>query len=324
MTDTTAHRTTSGPDRRQGPAAEDLVSRRLRNRRRHAADRRRTTLRGRRPAARPAGARRGHRQRRHRHRRGPSVLRRDRRRLRARASWPRARERAAAEGYAITFDEGDAEDLPYGDASFDAVLSTFGVMFSADQERVAAELLRVLPAGRRHRAWPTGRRTASSGSCSRRSGRTSLRRPGVASPAPLGHRGARPHSCSVPASPTSRSPPRVRVPLPVGRPLPRRVPHVLRPGAQGLRGPRRHRSRSARHRPPPLVGTNGTHPVGHLVIPATYLEVVATRSSRPESHPPMASTGARRKDDPHAPSQGRRAHEDRRAGRDRPSGHRLR
>ncbi len=59
----------------------------------------------------------------------------------------RARERATAEGYTITFDEADAEDLPYDDASFDAVLSTFGAMFSADQDRVAAELLRVCRPG---------------------------------------------------------------------------------------------------------------------------------------------------------------------------------
>jgi ubiquinone/menaquinone biosynthesis C-methylase UbiE len=59
----------------------------------------------------------------------------------------RARERAAAEGFAITFDEGDAEGLPYGDASFDAVVSTFGAMFTADQQRCAAELLRVCRPG---------------------------------------------------------------------------------------------------------------------------------------------------------------------------------
>jgi ubiquinone/menaquinone biosynthesis C-methylase UbiE len=59
----------------------------------------------------------------------------------------RARERAAAENYVITFDEADAEDLPYHDASFDAVVSTFGVMFTANQDRAAAELLRVCRPG---------------------------------------------------------------------------------------------------------------------------------------------------------------------------------
>ncbi len=54
-----------------------------------------------------------------------------------------ARQRAAVEGMDITFEVGDAEDLPYLDASFDVVLSTLGVMFAPDQEKAASELLRV-------------------------------------------------------------------------------------------------------------------------------------------------------------------------------------
>jgi ubiquinone/menaquinone biosynthesis C-methylase UbiE len=45
----------------------------------------------------------------------------------------RGRERAAAERLDITFREADAEALPYGDGEFDAVMSTFGVMFTPDQ-----------------------------------------------------------------------------------------------------------------------------------------------------------------------------------------------
>lgn len=57
--------------------------------------------------------------------------------------------RASAEGLAVDLREGDAEALPFGDASFDVVLSTFGVMFAPDQERAAQELLRVCrPGGR--------------------------------------------------------------------------------------------------------------------------------------------------------------------------------
>ncbi|HKS87454.1 MAG TPA: methyltransferase domain-containing protein [Pseudolabrys sp.] len=59
----------------------------------------------------------------------------------------RGRARAAAEGFAIEFREADAEALPFGDNSFDAVISTFGVMFTANQERAAAELLRVCKPG---------------------------------------------------------------------------------------------------------------------------------------------------------------------------------
>ena len=62
----------------------------------------------------------------------------------------RGRRRADAEGFAnVTFDVADVEALPYPDASFDAVLSTFGVMFAPDHRRSAAELMRVCkPAGR--------------------------------------------------------------------------------------------------------------------------------------------------------------------------------
>ena len=60
-----------------------------------------------------------------------------------------ARERAEAEGLSITFDEGDAEQLPYSDGSFDLVVSMFGAMFAPRPELVAAELARVLrPGGR--------------------------------------------------------------------------------------------------------------------------------------------------------------------------------
>jgi SAM-dependent methyltransferase len=62
----------------------------------------------------------------------------------------RARLRADAEGFTnVTFRVADAEALPYPNASFDVVLSTFGVMFAPDQERAAVELTRVCrPGGR--------------------------------------------------------------------------------------------------------------------------------------------------------------------------------
>ena len=59
----------------------------------------------------------------------------------------RGRERAAAERLEVVFREGDAEDIPFPDASFDAVLSTVGVMFAPDQEKAAGELLRVCRPG---------------------------------------------------------------------------------------------------------------------------------------------------------------------------------
>jgi ubiquinone/menaquinone biosynthesis C-methylase UbiE len=59
----------------------------------------------------------------------------------------RGRVRAAAEGLPVEFIEGDAENLPFPDSSFDAVVSCLGVMFTPNQERAAAELLRVCRPG---------------------------------------------------------------------------------------------------------------------------------------------------------------------------------
>jgi SAM-dependent methyltransferase len=61
----------------------------------------------------------------------------------------RGATRAAAEGLEVEFRVGDAEGLPYPDATFDVVLSSVGVMFAPDQEKAANELLRVCrPGGR--------------------------------------------------------------------------------------------------------------------------------------------------------------------------------
>jgi SAM-dependent methyltransferase len=60
-----------------------------------------------------------------------------------------ARDRATAEGLTIDCREADAEALPFETGAFDVILSTFGVMFTPNQERAAAELLRVCrPGGR--------------------------------------------------------------------------------------------------------------------------------------------------------------------------------
>jgi SAM-dependent methyltransferase len=58
-----------------------------------------------------------------------------------------AKKRAAAEQLEIRFEEGDAEELPYADQSFDVVLTMFGAMFAPRPERVAAELIRVCKPG---------------------------------------------------------------------------------------------------------------------------------------------------------------------------------
>jgi SAM-dependent methyltransferase len=61
----------------------------------------------------------------------------------------RGRERAAAERLDVEFVETDAQDLPFGENEFDLTMSVFGVMFAPDQEKAAAELLRVTKPGGR-------------------------------------------------------------------------------------------------------------------------------------------------------------------------------
>jgi ubiquinone/menaquinone biosynthesis C-methylase UbiE len=61
----------------------------------------------------------------------------------------RGRLRAEAEGLDVTFEVADVEALPYSPASFDVVVSTFGVMFAPDHGQAASELMRVCrPSGR--------------------------------------------------------------------------------------------------------------------------------------------------------------------------------
>jgi ubiquinone/menaquinone biosynthesis C-methylase UbiE len=57
------------------------------------------------------------------------------------------KKRADAEGFPVTFQQADAENLPFPDATFDVVLSTYGVMFTPDQAKAATEMLRVCKPG---------------------------------------------------------------------------------------------------------------------------------------------------------------------------------
>ena len=70
------------------------------------------------------------------------------------------RARAQAEGHTVRFQEADAENLPFADASFDVVLSTFGVMFTPNQEKAATELARVCKPGQRIGSRSSARITA--------------------------------------------------------------------------------------------------------------------------------------------------------------------
>lgn len=59
----------------------------------------------------------------------------------------RGRQRANVDGFDLDFKVADAEELPFTDASFDVVASTFGVMFTPDQKKSASEMLRVCKSG---------------------------------------------------------------------------------------------------------------------------------------------------------------------------------
>ncbi|MEA3413726.1 MAG: class I SAM-dependent methyltransferase [Pseudomonadota bacterium] len=97
-----------------------------------------------------------------------------------------ARERAAREGLSVRFEQGDAEDLPYGDGEFDVVISMIGAMFAPRPDRVASELARVLkPGGLLYMAnWTPGGFAASMFKCV---GKHVPPPAGVVSPALWGH-----------------------------------------------------------------------------------------------------------------------------------------
>ena len=59
----------------------------------------------------------------------------------------RGKMRREAENLGVRFVEADAEALPFGDQTFDAVVSSFGAMFALDQERAASEMIRVCRRG---------------------------------------------------------------------------------------------------------------------------------------------------------------------------------
>ena len=159
------------------------------------------------------------------------------------------RLRAEADQLPMTFQVADAEALPFDDASFDVVLSTFGVMFAPDQERAAAELVRVARRG--------GRIGLASWTPEGFIGQLfDLMRgfvpppPGLRSPMEWGmetrlvellgaQRHRHPHAAAA-----------VHVPLSLGRALGRVLPLVLRADSQGLRRPRRGGPAIAPRRPP--------------------------------------------------------------------------
>ena len=144
----------------------------------------------------------------------------------------RGAERARAEGLEVRFQAADAEALPFADASFDAVLSTFGVMFAPDHGKAASELARVCrPGGRIGMAnWtPDG----FIGQLFKT--RAPFAAPGGRAVAFAVGNGGTPafhlrHRCRR----DIRDATALQLPLPLGCPLHRSLPHLVRAGAQGL------------------------------------------------------------------------------------------
>ena len=188
------------------------------------------------------------------------------------------RERAEADRLPVTFQEADAEALPFADASFDVVLSTFGVMFTPNQEKAAGELLRVCrPGGKIGLAnWTP---ESFIGQMFRALGKYVPPAPGVAPPSLWGTK-ARLDTLFGAKAVGRGGKPELRLPLQVARALAGNLPRLLRPGAEGVRGARSRSAQGAREgspcpaRPQFNVAKDGT-----LVLPSEYLEVVITKKS---------------------------------------------
>ena len=163
------------------------------------------------------------------------------------------RVRAQAEGHTIQFQEADAENLPFPDASFDAVMSTFGVMFTPNQDQAASELARVCkPGGRIGLAnWTP---ESFIGQLFKTIGKYIPPAPGVKSPATVGHEGKARGALRQDRAGDPHDQPRVHLPLPLADALDRSVPHLLRPDEQDLR---RARCREAGRLYPGLAGAHG-------------------------------------------------------------------
>ena len=133
------------------PSADRLGLRRLRHDRHYAADRRRDAVRGGRSSQQPARPRCRRRERQRDARRGAALRRGCVDRL-CRVRYSNADANAPlADRLPVTFQEADAEALPFGDASFDVVLSTFGVMFTPNQAEGSERARPRLPPWRKDR-----------------------------------------------------------------------------------------------------------------------------------------------------------------------------
>jgi SAM-dependent methyltransferase len=187
----------------------------------------------------------------------------------------RGATRAQAEGLDVRFQIADAEALPFESASFDAVLSTFGVMFAPDHAAAAPRWRgSAVPAA--VSALRTGRPAASSGRCSRR-WVAICRRPRRAAASVVGRGSASQDALRRQGRGDRRDAEDVQLPLPLGGALHRSVQDLVRAGAESLCRTAERQGRGADAGLTELL--NGMNRGGSrsLLVPSEYLEVVVTR-----------------------------------------------
>ena len=189
-------RSSDRPQGAQGPPAGRLVVRRLCRRRHHPADRRRGAVRGPRRPLGTEGARRRRRQRQRLARSRPPLVRGGVHRLRAGSAraWPRTRGRPS--GLTSSSARPTRKRCRLPTAQFDAVVSTFGVMFTPDQERGRGRAAPGVQAAAARSASPTGRRTGFIGQLFKTHRQVRCRRRPASSRRRSGARGRASRSCS--------------------------------------------------------------------------------------------------------------------------------
>ncbi len=188
----------------------------------------------------------------------------------------KGRERAAVEGLTIDFREGDAEELPFPNASFDVVLSSVGAMFAPDQEKVAEELVRVCrPGGRICLAnWSPGSFAGELGSLF---GSYSPKAPGLLPPTLWGSE-ERLQELLGEGTETIRTVPRT---FTFRYPSVERYLDILReylgPTRETFRALGRENQERLTRDVEELVGRFNRSGDGTMVVPSDYLEVIAIR-----------------------------------------------
>jgi SAM-dependent methyltransferase len=185
--------------------------------------------------------------------------------------------RAAAEGLSIDFIEADAENLPFDNDSFDTVVSTFGVMFTPNQDKAAAELLRVLKR-RGHIGLANWTPEGFIGQVFKTLGKYLPPPTGARSPALWGTRARLTELFGSEASSIKAEPRSFNFRYRSPEHFSRCVQNFLWPSPEGVRGARadeagRASRRSARSK---IVRMNRAGD-GTMIVPSEYLEVVITK-----------------------------------------------